>query len=156
MANFELASNSGNNTLDVRDIIERVEELRSTRDDFVCECEENATENGYEPDHDEIDEKWATSGETEGDAKELETLEEFLNCLKGYGGDEQWEGDWYPVTLILNSYFEEYAQDLAEETGAIDKDVRWPGNHIDWEAAANELQQDYSSEDLDGNTYWYR
>ena len=32
----------------------------------------------------------------------------------------------------------------------------WPFNCIDWEKAAEELQQDYMSIDFDGVTYWMR
>lgn len=39
---------------------------------------------------------------------------------------------------------EEFAQDYAEGVGAIDRDAKWPMNHIDWEAAASDLMQDYS------------
>jgi antirestriction protein len=57
--------------------------------------------------------------------------------------------------LIADKYFEDYAQDYAEEIGAINDDVKWPNNHIDWEAAAEELQSDYTSVTFDGNEYWY-
>lgn len=41
---------------------------------------------------------------------------------------------------------EEFAQNLAEEIGAINKDATWPNNCIDWEFAAKELMYDYSEE----------
>ncbi|APU00330.1 hypothetical protein HOR55_gp43 [Ralstonia phage RS-PII-1] len=87
---------------------------------------------------------------------ELELLEELLSDLAGYGGDHQWEGDWYPVTLIRDSYFQTYAQEFAEDIGAVEHDAQWPNNCIDWEQAARELRMDYSSVDFDGETYWYR
>lgn len=64
--------------------------------------------------------------------------------------------NWYPVTLVRDSYFEDYAQELAEELDLVKRDVHWPYNCIDWEQAARELKQDYSSADFDGVTYWYR
>ena len=87
---------------------------------------------------------------------EQEILEGLLSDLKGYGGDEQWRGDWYPIALIRDSYFKTYAQDLAEDIGAIDRNARWPNTCIDWDKAARELQTDYSTVELDGTTYWYR
>ena len=87
---------------------------------------------------------------------ELATLEALLEEIKGYGGDHQWRGDWYPGSMIRDSNFEDYAQELADDIGAIDRNASWPCNCIDWERAARELQMDYTSVDYDGVTYWYR
>ena len=95
-------------------------------------------------------------GLDEGESEELQTLENLLEELNGCGGDEQWEGDWYPLTLIRDSYFEDYARELAEDCGMINDNAGWPNNCIDWEKAARELQYDYSSVDYDDVTYWYR
>jgi antirestriction protein len=65
--------------------------------------------------------------------------------------------DWrYGCTLIRDSYFEDYARELAEEIGAIRDDARWPCTCIDWERAARELRMDYTAVDFDGVTYWVR
>ena len=42
---------------------------------------------------------------------------------------------------------EEFAQELAEELGAIDHDATWPMNCIDWKKAARELMYDYVEEE---------
>lgn len=128
-------SNS-DDVIDVRDIIARVEELEEMRD--------AETEKGLEP---------FTDSE---DAEELATLTAFLADMAGNGGDEKWRGDWYPVTLVRDSYFEDYAQELADELGLIPSDARWPATCIDWEQAARELQQDYTTSEFGGVTYWYR
>lgn len=60
------------------------------------------------------------------------------------------------VTLIRDSYFENYAQELAEDIGAIGHDLQWPLYHIDWEAAANSLKMDYTLVAFDGVEYWGR
>ena len=91
-----------------------------------------------------------------GESEELETLTCLLDDLKGYGGDEQWRGDWYPLTLIRDSYFKDYTQELAEEIDAIPNNAQWPCTCIDWEQAAQELRMDYSSTEYDGVTYWYQ
>ena len=39
---------------------------------------------------------------------------------------------------------EDFAQQMAEETGAIDSDASWPQTCIDWEQAAHELMWDYN------------
>ena len=42
---------------------------------------------------------------------------------------------------------EDFAQNMAEEIGSIDKNATWPNNCIDWEYAARELMYDYSEAD---------
>ena len=118
--------------IDVRDIIARFEQLSD---------EKESTEAAEWPEDDE---------------QELSTLATLLDDLKGNGGDEQWRGDWYPITLVRDDYFTDYAQQLAEEIGAISSDSHWPNNCIDWEKAARELKVDYSTVEFDGVTYWYR
>lgn len=97
--------------------------------------------------------------------KELEDYDELLDdetedlkILKELQGEgNSYCCDWqYGATLIRDSYFEEYAQDFAEDIGAINGDLSWPGNCIDWEEAAKELQIDYSCIDFDGVDYWIR
>ena len=62
----------------------------------------------------------------------------------------------YGAELISSDNWVEYAQQLAEEVGAIDKNTSWPNNCIDWEKAANELASDYGLETIDGNNYYCR
>lgn len=59
-------------------------------------------------------------------------------------------------TLIADSYFAEYARELADDLGLIRSDNQWPNYCIDWEYAARELQYDYSAVDIDGDRYWIR
>lgn len=121
--------------LDTRDIIERIEWLESD------EAKDTDT---YE------------AKEIEEFAQELTDLMAFMDEMKGYGGDEQWRGDWYPLTLIADNYFEQYAQELAEEIGDISSEIRWPYTCIDWEKAARELQVDYSEYTFKDHTFWAR
>ena len=59
------------------------------------------------------------------------------------------------VYFVRDSYFVEYAQELAEDLCAARGTlVRWPFTCIDWREAADELQQDYYDVDFDGVTYW--
>lgn len=72
---------------------------------------------------------------------------------------EQGEGveDWqYGATLIRDSYFVEYAQELADDLGMIPEGGSWPAYCIDWTWAARELQMDYTPVEFDGVTYWVR
>lgn len=126
--------------IDVRDIIARVLELRDERDEY--------NEKMGSPD--------AWDGVPDGEPEELAMLEGILSELAGYGGDEEFEGDWYPVQLIADGYFQEYAQNLAEECSMVDTGASWPMNCIDWEQAARELQMDYGIILIHDSTYWYR
>ena len=126
--------------IDVRDIIVRVLELRDERDTY--------NEKMGSPD------AWA--GVPDGESDELGVLEGILSELAGYGGDAEFDGDWYPLELVADSYFQEYTQNLAEECGMVDTNARWPMTCIDWEQAARELQMDYGGILIHGSTYWYR
>jgi antirestriction protein len=92
-------------------------------------------------------------GETpdEDDAAELKILCELAAEAEPYSPD--WR---HGETLIRDSYFEQYAEQLAEDIGAIDPNAKWPLNCIDWEAAADQLRQDYTAVEFDGVTYWIR
>lgn len=125
---------NSDDVIDVRDVIARVEELESIE--------------GIEDD---------INGLAESDeATELVMLRELLGELEGNGGDEEWRGSWYPVTLIRESYTEDYAREMAEDCGMINKDATWPNNYIDWERATEEFLTDYTSTEFDGVTYYYR
>ena len=82
---------------------------------------------------------------------ELESLKALAEEAEGYAADWQ-----YGEALIRDSYFEDYARQLAEDIGAIKDDAGWPNSYIDWERAAEALQMDYTSVDFDGVTYWIR
>lgn len=65
--------------------------------------------------------------------------------------------EWrHGVTYIRESYWKEYAQELADDIGAIPKDTGWPVSYIDWDAAADALLQDYSTTDIGGVDFHYR
>ncbi len=171
--------NNMEDVLDVRDIIERFEELESERADLVLAigsakdvlAEANTALEGVE-DNEALIEARDDAQEALEDAQkdlvewdacshgdeaaEFARLTELLDDLKGNGGDHQWRGDWYPTGLVRDSYWKEYAMEFADDIGAINKDIGWPGNCIDWDKAASQLQIDYSSVEYDGVTYWYR
>ena len=69
------------------------------------------------------------------------------------GGLPDWE---YGQTLIHEDHFTDYAMELAEDTGMVARDAGWPNRHIDWQAAAEELQNDYTTVNFAGATYWTR
>jgi len=115
--------------IDSRDIIARIAELEAEREDCIAR-EDYFSDEEYD---------------------ELTALEALAKEAADYAPD--WE---YGATLIRDSYFMDYAQELAEDTGAINRDAQWPNNCIDWEQAANELRMDYTPVDFGGVTYWVR
>lgn len=155
--------NSNDNIVHVRNVIERFEELRDERsalEEAVVEAQ-NAFDTSDDEDGDlraelavKIDD--AKEALSDFEQEELDSLKTLLENLEGSGGDHQWEGAWYPLTLIADSHFEDYARAFAEDVGAIDDNARWPCTCIDWEKAASELLMNYSSVTWDGNTFWYQ
>lgn len=80
-----------------------------------------------------------------------------LDALEELAEEAEGSPDWqYGETLIRESYFTDYARELAEDIGAIQSDAQWPNYCIDWERAARELQQDYMSVEFNGVTYFIR
>lgn len=65
--------------------------------------------------------------------------------------------EWYDGNvLIRDDYFVEYAQETAEDLGAVDDSSRWPCDCIDWERAADELALDYHEVEFNGHTWKVR
>ena len=120
--------NNGMDIIDSRDVIARIEELEDEKEMFDGD-------------------NWEETEEGE----ELAALLSLQEEAEGYSDD--WK---YGSTLIRESYFTEYAQELAEDIGAVDRNASWPNNCIDWEYAAKELQQDYTMVSFDGVDYWVR
>lgn len=85
------------------------------------------------------------------DRNEYDTLVALRDEAASYALD--WE---YGEALIRDSYFTEYAEQLADDIGAIDRNAGWPLCCIDWDAAAEMLKQDYTCVDFDGVDYWIR
>lgn len=130
-----MSISNSDDIIDSRDIITRIEELETEIEDALADAEED--------ENNKVD----LSQEQE----ELKALKELAEEASGYSSDWQ-----YGCTLIRESNFEDYARQLAEDIGAIDRDANWPNNHIDWEAAADELRIDYTEVDFDGVTYLIR
>lgn len=125
--------------IDSRDVIERIEELKAEIADLEGE--------GFDP------KEVGGLGDPVSDdmRQELATLEALAEQGSNYAPD--WT---HGETLIRDSYFETYAQEFADDIGAIDSNAKWPLNHIDWEGAARELQMDYTAIEFDDITYWIR
>lgn len=144
-------SNSAD-VIDSRDIIERIEELESDRDDFVIGA----------PDGTETPDPLGWARGNPDEAEELAALKKLADEAEGYA--EDWH---HGVTLVRDTYFQEYAQQFAEDTAGSKEEAElirngggshWPFTHmqINWETASDALKEDYTEVDYDGVAYWVR
>lgn len=155
---------NSDDVIDSRDVEKRIDELDSERGDLESAVEEaqdaldNLNADAATEEQEEAESalraanmklrEWDGSDE----AEELKTLKAFREELEDYCPD--WR---HGTTLIRDSYFKDYAEELAEDLhGDAVRNASWPLNCIDWEKAARELQIDYTSGEFNGVTYWAR
>jgi len=95
--------------------------------------------------------------ELEADDDRDEDDDEELRILQDLALEAAVSSDWeYGETLIRDSYFREYAEQLADDLGYTHRACSWPYTCIDWDSAARELQVDYFTVEFDGVQYWIR
>ena len=118
---------------DSRDVIERIEELEALE---AAALDDDATQ-------DDVDE-WTRE------------LDAELFALREFAEDASNASDWsYGETFIHESYFTEYTKELVSDCGYIPADLPdWI--KIDWEETAENVMEDYTEYELDGNTYYAR
>jgi hypothetical protein len=131
---------NGADIVDSRDIIKRIEEL-----DGEIEGCATCGGTGEVKDGEDADKEAEDCDVCQSDREERKVLQDLVDEIDNADNGR---------TLIKDSYFRTYAQDYASDIGALPRDPSWPANHIDWEAACEELQQDWSSVEWDGETYW--
>ena len=159
MARNEITNSA--DVIDSRDVIARIEELEGEREALAEAAKEAETELQDHPSGEEealrsvIAERIAalTEWDESEEAAELKALKALAEEAEGYVPD--WR---HGAPLIRHSYFQAYAEELAEDIGAVDAKLAggWPYGCIDWEKAADELKQDYTAVDFDGVEYWAR
>jgi hypothetical protein len=139
----------GGDIFDSRDVIPRFEIYRQAVVDLGIR----------EEDVDTFDNEanWPAYMTEEPDSDADEIIREFLDLRQlmdeGESNCEDWRGG---STIIRESYFEDYARELADDIGAIDGEANWPNNFIDWTRAADALKVDYSELTYGGETYLAR
>lgn len=63
----------------------------------------------------------------------------------------------YGETVIKENYFSDYCKDFVQECGYIPNDLpSWIEDNINWEGVAEDLRQDYSEADFEGETFYFR
>jgi len=84
------------------------------------------------------------------EGEDLKTLQNFAEQVEGYAADYH-----HGETLIRESYFTEYAEELVKDCYGLPSDL--PSFLvIDWEATADNIKVDYSEAEFDGVTYYFR
>jgi len=101
----------------------------------------------------------------------IERISDLLDCMPELDADESAElkalqrlaeqgscsPDWHHGELLIReSYFVEYAQELAEDCAMVSESQRWPNYCIDWDWAARDLMADYMNVDFGGVPYLIR
>ena len=134
------------NILDTRNLAERREALKQEILDSFLENfphYEEMTESFEDIRFEEEEiESWKEYFEEE--LKEIEEIDDVENEL---GSEFE-----YGVTLVDVDDWEEYVEELLEDTGYIPKDFpSWI--EIDWKATANNVRQDYTEVTYQGNSY---
>lgn len=136
----------GDNIIDSRDIITRMEELQD---------ELNGLESAVDTAEDEED-KVVAQDDLDNFKRSFE-YDELGTLIEVNDEGERYVTDWkHGEALIRDDYFEDYAQELAEDIGSVNRDAPWPQCHIDWEAAANALKMDYTTINVGGTDYYVR
>ena len=92
------------------------------------------------------------------DQDKLEDEKEELQTLKDLAEEASSTPHWpYGESLVRDSYFTEYVEQLCEDIGDIPSEFpAYIANHIDWEGVARDIQMDYTSVEFDDVTYWIR
>lgn len=139
--------------LDISELNERLEELTALKE--AVQDAETAlayAETNEEKEQAKSDLEDAKDNFSADEIKELEALEELKSEIGESAGKISEDGG----PFIHCDDFVEYAQELAEEIGALDRNASWPMTCIDWEQAAKELSADYSVITWDGKDYYFR
>lgn len=139
--------------IDSRDVIERIEDLRSQLEAEFEQKREDDDDFAQQYNDDEFI-TWLDA-HVEGndpDVDELNALEALRDEAEPYAGD--WE---YGTTLINRDYWVEYVEDFVKDCGFIPHDLpAFIANNIDWENVAKEVEQDYTTVNFDGQEFLVR
>ena len=137
--------------LDTRDLQEQIDNLESEIEELNEDLEDLDKDLGMCGSEIEI---LSTKHEIYKFQEQLQDLRDELQPLLDLKAEDipEWDDG---ATLIPESDWEEYVEDLLKDCGYISNDVPW-WIVIDWPATADNVAVDYSTVDYDGDTYYYR
>jgi len=145
MKTYQPTPENTDDTIDSRDIIARLEELQSEKDDLTLAV----TDLDPQEEPEELDEAVTALSVWEDDNGEEY---EALKALDEEG--EECSSDWrYGELLIRESYFEKAMDEMVSECYELPKDLPfWMTITYDYDA----LRQDYTELDFGGVSYFVR
>ena len=174
--NLNIANISFRSSLDSRDIQEEIDNIESLKNDYELGLEglnneldnlnsdlydiENAED--YDGKQNDIDDKLEEISNKELEFQECEVeynryseeLEE-LESLKSEIENNSEEGFEYGIQLIHENNIDDYLHELLIDCDYIPKDMpSWI--EIDWDATYDNMKQDYSELEINGNTFYVR
>ena len=174
--NLNIANISFNSSLDSRDIQEEIDNIESLKNDYelgleslndeLSELESDLydieNKEDYADKQNDIDAKLEEIADKENDIQECEDeynryyeeLEE-LELLKSEIENNSCEGFEYGIQLIHVNDIDEYLHVLLIDCGYLPNDLpSWI--EIDWDATYDNMKQDYSELEINGNTFYVR
>ncbi|RPJ30102.1 MAG: hypothetical protein EHM17_00370 [Verrucomicrobiaceae bacterium] len=130
--------------LNVDELRDRVSELEDERDQFLDETCEEA---GIDEDHDDYNNLREETAEVwEKQQPEGQEYAKLIDIIEEVGSAD---------FLIHESHFSDHVREMLEDGGDVPKKLAWY-IEIDWEATAENIRSDYSTIEIDGQTYYYR
>ena len=161
--NLSIANISFNSSLDSRDIQKEIDNIEGLKNGYESDLESlNDELNDLQNELYDIDNKLEEIAEKENEIQECEFecnrySEELaeLEALKEEIESNSDEGFEYGIQLLHENDIDDYLNDMLVDCGYIPKDLpSWI--EIDWQATYDNMKQDYSKIELNGNTFYVR
>ena len=174
--NLNIANISFNSSIDSRDIQEEIDNIEGLKNDYESDLEslndelndleselyDIENEEDYDDKQNDIDSKLEEIADKENEIQDCEFgynrySEELaeLEALKEEISNNSDEGFEYGIQLIHENDIDDYLHELLIDCGYIPKDMpSWI--EIDWQATYDNMKQDYSEIELNGNTFYVR
>ena len=142
MTTLNTVSINHSDVIDTRDIQELIEQLQDEIDNLEDEID-NFDESENEAEYAEMTER----------LENMESDMAILENIRDEVGSEFEHGE----PLIAENYFTDYQREMLIDCGYLNKELPWfIESNIDWEGVADDMKQDYSTIEIEGNTYYFR
>lgn len=142
MTTLNTVSIDHSDVIDTRDLQDLIEQLEND-----INCLTNEIENLDEAENE---------SEYQEKTEQLENMQNDLSILENIK-DEVGSEFEHGESLIAEDYFTDYQRELLIDCGYLDRNLPWfIESNINWDGVANDLKQDYSTIEIEGQTYYFR